>query len=168
MKIHWHFENPWRDRAIYVPLDELMPAKADSYRTAYGEKLDAYILVQPTGSFQLGIRYGKGPDQYLSPQPSIPHDDLVQLVEQNRLQWRPCRWEDEKSRPTLEGNYVFRISGDSETDGPHVYYDFPDYTANGKVFTDDGEVFAYGDTDEEPESIIAWYGPLTAPPCDCF
>ncbi|MEH2517393.1 hypothetical protein V1279_002966 [Bradyrhizobium sp. AZCC 1610] len=167
MKIHWHFDNPWRDKAIYVPLAHLVPINHQRYQADLGDKLDAYLLPQPDGTFVAGIRYGKEGEQYISPSPMVLGDTRA-LAEIHRMQWRPCRWDDELTRPTEPGCYMLRIAGDCETDGPHVYYDYPDYTQSGRVFGEDGEVFAYGDTDEEPEQIIAWYGPLTAPPCDCY
>ncbi len=168
MKIHWHFDNPWRDRVIYVPLHLLVPVLDTHYQRQYGQKLDAYLLPQPDGSFSVGIRYGAEPDQYLSPG-QVTLGNVSQLAADHLLQWRPCRWADELSRPKTPGVYFFRIAGDSESDGPHVYYDYPDYTQSGVVMDDEeGGVFAMGDKDEEPESIIAWYGPLTAPDCDCF
>jgi hypothetical protein len=33
-------------------------------------KLDAYILPQPSGSHSVGIRYGKEPSEYYSPEPN--------------------------------------------------------------------------------------------------
>jgi hypothetical protein len=168
MKIHWHFKNPWRDRAIYVPLDLLVPINSNRYRTDLGDKLDAYLLPQPDGSFEAGIRYGKEPNQYVSVSWLIV-GDTVGLAAKHQLQWRPCRWDDELSRPTKPGTYQFRIAGDSESDGPHVYYDYHDYTTFGTVMSvEDGEVHAQGTHDEEPESIIAWYGPITLPECDVF
>ena len=165
MNIHWHFDNPWRRKAIDVPLEDVLPLTAKAYLRDYGPKLDAYILVQPDGRHEVGVRYGKEPHQYVSPSIQMCAF-LPTLVEKHQLQWRPCRWDDEDTRPTIDGVYFFRIAGDCETDGPHVYYDYPDYTTSGRVFTAEGETHAYGDTDEEPEHIIAWYGPLTAPPCD--
>src|ERR1700681_672053 len=159
MKIHWHFENPWRNRAIYVPLDLLVPINSNRYRTDLGDKLDAYLLPQPDGSFEAGIRYGKEANQYVSVSWLIV-GDTVGLAAEHQLQSRPCRWDDELSRPTKPGTYQFRIAGDSESDGPHVYYDYPDYTTFGTVMSvEDGEVHAQGTHDEGPEPIIAWYGP---------
>jgi hypothetical protein len=166
MKIHWHFDNPWRDRAIYVPLQDLVPINHQRYQADLGAKLDAYLLPQPDGSVEAGIRYGKEPDQYVSPSWLILGDTRG-LAERHQLQWRPCRWSDELSRPTEPGTYLLRIKGDCETDGPHVYYDYPDYTTFGTVVeVEDGEVHAQGSHDEEPETIIAWYGPLAMPAYD--
>lgn len=78
--------NPWED-AIPVPIEEL--AECDSglnkwcpsskgpfiltkekilehWRSA-GDKLDAYILPQPSGDHCIGIRYGRQGYEYLSP-----------------------------------------------------------------------------------------------------
>lgn len=82
-----HWPNPWPD-VVYVPIEELAECHAglgqrygdvdgksyiltkervlEHWRRA-GEKLDAYILPQPSGFHSIGIRYGsEGPD-YLSP-----------------------------------------------------------------------------------------------------
>ena len=63
-KIHWHFDNPWRDKAIYVPLQDMVPINHQRYHADFGPNLDAYLLPQPDGSFEAGIRYGKEPHQY--------------------------------------------------------------------------------------------------------
>jgi hypothetical protein len=167
MKIHWHFDNPWRDKAIYVPVENVAPLSFRRYVDDFGPKLDAYILVQPDGRHEAGIRFGDKPDQYLSIS-TIMCVDLVALADEWRLQWRPCRWRDELTRPTQPGSYILRITGDSETEGPHVYYDYPDYTTFGNVHIEEGEVIAGGIHDEDADSIIAWYGPLALPECDCF
>lgn len=85
MKPHW--PNPWHD-VVYVTLEEL----ADCYEglgkscgrmdgTSFiltkeeilshwrqaGRKLDPYILPQPSGFHDMGIRYGAEGSQYLSP-----------------------------------------------------------------------------------------------------
>lgn len=90
MIIHWHFDNPWRSKAIYVPLDLLVPINANRYRADLGDKLDAYLLRQPDGSLLAGIRYGKEPHQYLSLSSHIL-GDTKSLAEKHQLQWRPCR-----------------------------------------------------------------------------
>jgi hypothetical protein len=41
MKIHWHFDNPWRDKAIYVPLQDMVPINSNRYEADLGPKLDA-------------------------------------------------------------------------------------------------------------------------------
>ena len=82
---HWHDHNPWNDRVVYVSLKELaaVTARRDAPATgqasdrdiifvlahwrAYGEKLDAYVLPQPDGFHSIGVRYGAGVAEYLSP-----------------------------------------------------------------------------------------------------
>lgn len=81
----WHEYNPWNDRLIYVPIEELASCQlkiADRHDpwgminviaqwTQYGDKLDAYILinsVEMTG----GVRFGPQPHDYLSPGFSLP------------------------------------------------------------------------------------------------
>lgn len=173
MKFHWFFENPWRQNAVFVPMDKFIRSTIGAYawrariERQYGDKLDAYILRQPDGSMLDGIRYGERPDQYLSPD-SHHIASLNRLYDEHKLQWRPCRWEDYQSRPNRSGTYQFRIAGCSETEGPHVYYDFPDYTTIGHVkIDDDGEAQAQGVHDEECETIIGWYGPIDLPEYDC-
>lgn len=72
---HWHDFNPWADRLIYAPdLDEFLaclqhPQTIAAYREkclTYG-KIDAYILLQPSGHHSGGIRYGSQGSEYLSP-----------------------------------------------------------------------------------------------------
>ena len=83
---YWDKWNPWSKSLIYVPINDLAFCKsvigaayfeedgthreytADSALTQwkeYGEQLDAYVLPGPTPTG--GIRYGKKPDEYLSP-----------------------------------------------------------------------------------------------------
>lgn len=85
MKPHW--VNPWED-AIPVPIEELVECAhgigerfRDSNDTTFimtkermlehwkqaGDKLDAYILLCPSGWHCIGIRYGEEGSQYLSP-----------------------------------------------------------------------------------------------------
>jgi hypothetical protein len=66
---HWHKHNPWKDRVVYVPLNELVECISHApgfYQTLTGN-LDAYILPNGHGDYghSIGIRYGKeGPDYY--------------------------------------------------------------------------------------------------------
>jgi hypothetical protein len=87
-----YWVNPWAD-AIPVPIEELAECHAglgqlcrrytnvgvdtetfiltkenvlDSWKSA-GNKLDAYILPQPSGYHSIGIRYGAEGYEYLSP-----------------------------------------------------------------------------------------------------
>lgn len=65
---HWHDHNPWAVRLLYIP--SIAEAVGESYeRNAYqfGNKLDAYLLKQPSGEFCFGIRYGECGSDYLSP-----------------------------------------------------------------------------------------------------
>ncbi len=73
---HWHSQNPWADRIIYLPdLIELAncirPDGTDGsllkHWLSYGPKLDAYILPQKSGNHSCGIRFGADSSEYLSP-----------------------------------------------------------------------------------------------------
>jgi hypothetical protein len=84
--------------------------------------------------------------------------------------WTPCDWEDKSTRPTIPGIYAVIIVGDSEREGAHFYYSYDDYQtfATLELPDEDGEQRFHGDNDEEPEQIIAWFGPIEIPPCDCL
>lgn len=89
---HWHHSNPWADKAVYVPLEEMAEAVAGGTIMvgpdrrivdrdpryllqgwkAYGDKLDAYILPQPHGQHAAGVRYGPRDSDYLSLSPQSP------------------------------------------------------------------------------------------------
>ncbi|NTF17794.1 hypothetical protein G6L37_05225 [Agrobacterium rubi] len=94
---HWDQYNPWRDRLVYVPIEELAEALADgsSIRLQDGsvveytaelmlkhwrsnsyeldayvlpdQALDAYILPNQAFGHSVGIRYGSHGHEYLSP-----------------------------------------------------------------------------------------------------
>lgn len=85
---HWHADNPWADKVVYVPLERLAAAlaggsigigltgKSVPYDVAfilkhwghYGDRLDAYILPQPGEvRHSVGVRYGAFSAEYLSP-----------------------------------------------------------------------------------------------------
>jgi hypothetical protein len=88
---HWHEQNPWKDRVLYIPLAELAECHAaigkpyayldeqpliytvamclDHWRE-YGDKLDAYVLTGKT--FTAGVRFGPDGPDYLSPGFSLP------------------------------------------------------------------------------------------------
>jgi hypothetical protein len=87
----WHDQNPWNDRLIYVPVEELaechiaigrpyllVDGKSVPYSVElclghfrqYGDKLDAYILTGPLTT--AGIRFGPEGSDYLSPGFSLP------------------------------------------------------------------------------------------------
>ncbi len=82
-----HWPNPWLD-VVYVPIEELAEVahglgqqwsdvdgssfimtkeRMLEYWHQNGDKLDAYILPQPSGWHCIGIRYGAEDSQYLSP-----------------------------------------------------------------------------------------------------
>lgn len=94
----WHQQNPWKDRLIYVPIEELAQAchlvgrpvrNLDDVTTNwdvedvlhnwqnYGDKLDAYILTGPlmTG----GVRFGPDGPDYLSPGFLLPKLHALKL-----------------------------------------------------------------------------------------
>lgn len=85
---YWHDVNPWRDKIVYVTLEDLAgclkhlgaPIRLFDGTTVIqtvewlvsewrrnGDKLDAYVLPQPSGQHSGGIRYGAKPAEYLSP-----------------------------------------------------------------------------------------------------
>jgi hypothetical protein len=84
---HWDQYNPWRDKIVYVPPEELAEALADGSQVRLPDgsvveytaelmlehwrqnsyEIDAYLLPgQPLG-FSVGIRYGSHGSEYLSP-----------------------------------------------------------------------------------------------------
>lgn len=83
---YWDQYNPWREKAVYVPLEELAEALADGssirlgdgsvveYTAAlmlenwhrYSYELDGYILPGPTLEYSVGVRYGSHDNEYLS------------------------------------------------------------------------------------------------------
>lgn len=75
--------------------------------------------------------------------------------------------------PEKEGWYRVMHPGDCETDGPHVYYDFPDYESWAYWQPADPEEFEDFDGgykgswqcqyNEEGDDIFAYYGPFEFP-----
>jgi len=82
-----HWPNPWNG-VVYVPIEELAECHMGlgqryedvdgstfimtkerilQWWRGAGEKLDAYILPQPSGFHSIGIRYGADGPEYLSP-----------------------------------------------------------------------------------------------------
>lgn len=83
---HWDQYNPWREKIVYVPLEELADALADGSsielqdgsiveytaelmlehwrRNSY--ELDAYILPGQALGYSVGVRYGSHGAEYLS------------------------------------------------------------------------------------------------------
>jgi len=83
---HWSEHNRFADEIVYVPVWELAACcEGGTVRLPYGEvvpydvplvleewhgsgdKLDGYILPRPDGQHSIGIRYGTGDSEYLSP-----------------------------------------------------------------------------------------------------
>lgn len=90
---HWHEENPFADRAIYVPADRLariLGGEATLRRwLRAGNAIDAYVLMGCGNSpASVGVRYGSAPDAYLSPFNS-DHESVARLVETSGF--RPSR-----------------------------------------------------------------------------
>lgn len=67
---NWTQPPEWRDRIVYVPLEELSACVAGGDLRVrckqYGDHLDAYILPSLAGHISAGIRYGDEPGEYLS------------------------------------------------------------------------------------------------------
>ena len=73
--------------------------------------------------------------------------------------------------PTEPGQYKVLISGDSEQVDGYVIYEFADYETWVRICFDEGEPeLMYFDAwgDECVETMLAWYGPVDVPKCDCF
>jgi len=84
---HWREHNPWEDRAVYVPVEELAECVSGGliglpdgstvrnttefvlsrWHEQCGDRLDAYILPQPNQRHLLGVRFGPEGPQYLAP-----------------------------------------------------------------------------------------------------
>jgi len=72
--------------------------------------------------------------------------------------------------PTEPGHYRVMISGDSESIDGHTIYSFEDYEA-WVWFNEpdeDGNPSMVAQHDEEIETVLAWFGPVSIPACDCF
>ena len=83
------------------------------------------------------------------------------------IKWKRYDSEDDSTHPTEPGEYAIMVRGDSETDGPHVFYDYPDYQTYAKAWrNEDGEMELNLMHDEPAEAVFAWFGPLVIPPCD--
>lgn len=82
---HWHDYNPWAERVVYVPIEELAEvlaggqiqlvdgtvAENDKEQmlaswNRVGYSLDAYLLPNQAFGFSAGIRYGSHDNEYLS------------------------------------------------------------------------------------------------------
>jgi hypothetical protein len=104
MQPHWHEYNPWADRVVYVPIEELADALAGGdirnvdgdvvpmdaeylleHWNSLGDHLDAYILPNGQLGHSVGIRYGAEGREYGSSHNRNP--DLVdELLEKYRDQ----------------------------------------------------------------------------------
>ena len=91
--LYWHEYNPWANDIIYIPLEtaaELCSYSWPSYETLwhwkqYSDKLDAYILPQPSGDHSVGVRYGKEGNEYLSPYAnSVKVSQFLAVLEKNK------------------------------------------------------------------------------------
>jgi len=83
---HWDQYNPWREKVVYVPLEELADALADGSSIELQDgsiveytaelmlehwrqnsyELDAYILPGQALGYSVGVRYGSHGAEYLS------------------------------------------------------------------------------------------------------
>lgn len=83
---NWDQYNPWREKLVYVPLEELAEALADDSNVQlpdgrvvkntaerllgnwqqYGYELDGYLLPNDVLGYSVGVRYGSHDNEYLS------------------------------------------------------------------------------------------------------
>jgi hypothetical protein len=84
------------------------------------------------------------------------------------LKWKPYDHEDPSTHPTEPGTYAAMIAGDSESIDGHEIYCYPDFQAWAEVFIDDGELRVTLDYDQPVEALMALYGPIIIPKCDCL
>ncbi len=78
--------------------------------------------------------------------------------------WNKFDHDDHETWPDEANLYAVRISGDSERDGPHVFYEFEDYTTFAII--DKLRMSFKGEHDEEKETCLGWYGPIVIPEYD--
>lgn len=73
-----------------------------------------------------------------------------------------------ETKPTIPGVYAVMVSGDSERDGAHVFYDFGDYQTFARLYHPDadGHQRFDGIHDEEEHTFFAWLGPIEIPKFD--
>jgi hypothetical protein len=97
---HWHANNPWADKVVYVPIEDAAACSAGGQvvenstgktfeRDAaflveqwskVGDKLDAYIIPNnDTSNMHIGVRYGPDDGDYLSPR-LLNHELALELV----------------------------------------------------------------------------------------
>ncbi len=79
---HWHDYNPWAHVLVYTPdLESWLDCLAgglhgydkEAYRARIereqpGQKIDCYILPQPSGMHSIGLRFGPNVEDYYSPE----------------------------------------------------------------------------------------------------
>jgi hypothetical protein len=84
MTVKPHWPNPWHDKIVYVPIEELgalvSPMAVGMWRS-FGDKLDAYVFRKPSIHASYGVRYGAEGNEYLSPGARVADADLLALVE---------------------------------------------------------------------------------------
>jgi hypothetical protein len=71
--VHYRDANPWSGRAIYVPYRrwlECVNFRAHKLvdQGISEDRIDCYLLRQPNGKMQAGLRYGVGGEAYFSPE----------------------------------------------------------------------------------------------------
>jgi hypothetical protein len=101
---YWHDVNPWADRLVYVPLQDLAEAisggevtipgagiveRTPQYLLASwgqsGHKLDGYIVRNANGVHSVGVRYGAEGQDYLAlaPLSTIAKARIESLLERH-------------------------------------------------------------------------------------
>jgi hypothetical protein len=117
--------------------------------------------IMPNGEPEFGWRH--------FPVPRIQGEaaDRIEQLEK-QTSWNSFDHEDPSTWPTENGTYAVMVKGDSEREGPHVYYEFNDYQTFANLVQvsrdpDDCFISFKGIHDEEAETFFAWYGPLVIP-----
>lgn len=88
MPTHWHDQNPWKDKIMYVPIPELAECVVSvgklvrlpqgeltmcdrdfvlQHWAQHGPKLDGYIFIRGSILATAGVRFGPEGHEYLSP-----------------------------------------------------------------------------------------------------
>lgn len=92
-------------------------------------------------------------------------DDMLLQIDA-ALKWTA---REEGVLPTVPGLYRVMVSGDSESIDGHQIYAFDPYETFMQIGIDqDGDVAGTAEHDETFDFVIAWYGPIDIPICDCF
>jgi hypothetical protein len=93
----------------------------------------------------------------------------LEIYSPNKLRWRDFSVQDKATWPTVPGQYMATIKGDSEAIDGHVIYSFDAYqtlVTVGEIDPDDGEdgsISISGPHDETQDFVIALCGPLRIP-----